>query len=126
MLGLGVAADPLGKGHPRERAAAGVEQPCLQVGQRDEIERSAAVASSRKDKLVLEGTGDYDSCLKAVDPLLHEKDQNCGDAVRGQPCTTDTTAGFPKGMQVLGFSEFWYSMQDVCVPACVFPRAVAL
>ena len=33
MLGLGVAADPLGKGHPRERAAAGVEQPCLQVGQ---------------------------------------------------------------------------------------------
>ena len=109
-----------------KRLRVPIKDPCLQVGQRDEIERSAAVASSRKDKLVLEGTGDYDSCLKAVDPLLHEKDQNCGDAVRGQPCTTDTTAGFPKGMQVLGFSEFWYSMQDVCVPACVFPRAVAL
>jgi Golgi nucleoside diphosphatase len=102
-----------------------LEDPCMPVGLEDHHMRTAP--SSRAGKaLVLVGTGNYDKCAQALPPLLSQSGIDCGggNGAPSQPCSMQGTPPFPPGQQVLGFSEFWYSMYDVYGDGGVYNKSV--
>eukprot|EP00039_Didymoeca_costata_P030295 m.28832 g.28832 ORF g.28832 m.28832 type:complete len:540 (-) comp8039_c0_seq1:239-1858(-) len=84
-----------------------IKDPCMYPGSVDTWNNQR---SKMFDKPInFTGTGDYDECLRAMLPLLTQRDQDCTD----NPCTMEGILDIPTNMQVLGFSEFWYSLYDV-------------
>ena len=112
---LGFGANAARKRHVQALEVAGrrykgkLQDPCLPTGAEDVWARSLVQSTRANQKLVLVGTGDYRKCEKMLQPLIHETGKDCG----GNACAMDGTPPFPNAMEVLGFSEFWYSMYDV-------------
>ena len=64
----------------------------------------------------LVGTGDYFGCRRALKPLLSKDTQDDRIADNFLECCEDTLYELPANFTVMpfyGFSEFWYSMNDV-------------
>lgn len=79
--------------------------PCAPV----DMQESVAVAGRT---LMLQGTGEFASCKRAVLPIL-QASSNCSEG--GAACLSSTFTAPPINakMEFYGFSEFWYTMEDV-------------
>ena len=79
--------------------------PCAPVDMREGVPVSGRT-------LTLHGTGEFSACKRALLPIL-QTPSNC--SVGGAACTSDTFTAPPisEEMEFYGFSEFWYTMQDV-------------
>ena len=79
--------------------------PCAPV----DMQESVAVAGRT---LTFQGTGEFASCKRAVLPIL-QAPSNCSEG--GAACLSSTFTAPPINakMEFYGFSEFWYTMEDV-------------
>ena len=83
-----------------------ISDPCLQSGL-----QTQALDPDYHDKVTFKGTGDYDKCKDILFPLL-----NLTVTCVSLPCSMNgvhqPTISYSKD-SFYGFSEFWYTMEDV-------------
>ena len=76
------------------------------------VDMHEAVTSGGR-ALTLHGTGDFGACKSALLPIL-QGPSNCSEE-QSTACTSDVLSAPPIDikMEFYGFSEFWYTMDDV-------------
>ena len=81
--------------------------PCSPVDMHEDLE-------DKGKRLTIHGTGNFKDCRSSLLSVLTAP-SNCSEKEKFSACTTDIFVKPPidYNMQFYGFSEFWYTMQDV-------------
>ena len=84
-----------------------ISDPCSPMDMHEKVDRDGRVVT-------IHGSGDYFACKAALLPVLRSR-SNCTDEDMREACVSDTFTRPPINMtkEFYGFSEFFYTMEDV-------------